>query len=340
MQEWHDGRYDRLYVAVVTPYKPNSFEVDEQALRTLLRYFLQPQYIESGIGIIINPEAGEVFYLSRQEKLRNIEIALEETKGKVPVFTGIIDTTTKAICEDAKIAMKMGVDGIFFMPPMGALDITIAWNPIKYPEVWLNILREVVRTANLPIIVHPVANLTPLYGVGLPLEPTLSICNTIPNIVGWKMTYSWDGYKIIARGLKTLRNHVGILCAPGVYFHEAIASGYFDGAVSGSFNYALEHMFQHINAAKSDNLVLAKRIWHSGLSDLHEYIYSDYSRLHVRYKVATWLRGLIPSPVMRPPMPPPKIDEVRTLTSFFQKMGVKIINNAEEKLAELSPIQA
>jgi len=333
-----ENNYDRLYVAVVTPYKPNSYDVDENALRNLLRYFLQRKYIDAGIAIIINPEAGEVFYLSKEEKIRNIEIALEESKGRVPVFTGISELTTKGVCDEAKTAMRLGVDGIFFLPPMGALDITIAWNPVKYPEVWISMLREIVNAANLPIIVHPVANFSPVYGVGLPLETTIKICKEITNVVGWKMTYNWDGYKIVAKGLRNLERHVGILCAPGVYFHEAMLSDLFDGAVSGSFNYALEHMMEHIQAIRNGDLVNAKRIWVNGLSDLHDYIYSDYSRLHVRYKIATWLRGLIPSPYMRPPMPSPSLEEVKTITQLFTKMGAKIISKPEEKLRELTPV--
>src|SRR3972149_1350818 len=87
-------KYDRLYVAMVTPHKDNTYEPDERQLRAFLRRFLQRKYVEAGIGIIINPEAGEIFYLSREEKRRNVEIAVEEVKGKVPVFAGVIDNTT------------------------------------------------------------------------------------------------------------------------------------------------------------------------------------------------------------------------------------------------------
>ena len=56
-------KYDRLYVAIVTPYKDGSYDPDEEQLRSFLRFFLQPEYVEAGIGIIINPEAGETCLL-------------------------------------------------------------------------------------------------------------------------------------------------------------------------------------------------------------------------------------------------------------------------------------
>jgi 4-hydroxy-tetrahydrodipicolinate synthase len=77
-----ESRYERLYVALLTPYKDNTFDIDEKQLRSLVRLFLQPKYVEAGIGIIINPEAGEIFYLTREEKRRNVEIALKKSMAR------------------------------------------------------------------------------------------------------------------------------------------------------------------------------------------------------------------------------------------------------------------
>jgi len=324
-ESWHDGRFDRLFVAACTPYKKNSYEVDEEGLRNLLRYFLQPKYVEAGIAIIINPEAGEIFYLSRREKLRNVQIAVEECKNKVPLFAGAIDLTTEDTVAVAKDAEDAGVDGIFVIPPLGALDVTTSWNAVKYPEVWIDQVKAIDQVVDMPIICHPTATPNIAYGNGLPLEPTLLMCREIPNIVGWKMTYNWDGWKTVARGLRSLDKHVGILGAPAVYFHEALACGLFDGTVTGSFNYALEPMIDHIVAWRKGDVKKATEIWNSGLSELQEYVYSDFSRLHVRYKITAWLRGLVSHPFMRPPMPRPKKEEAITLRHLMNKTGIPLI---------------
>ena len=44
----------------------------------------------------------------------------------------------------------------------------------------------------------------------------------------------------------------------------------------------------------------------------------EYSRLHVRYK-AGWLRGHIDNPLMRPPQPKPKPEEVRRLRELLSE---------------------
>lgn len=317
-------KYDRLFVAVLTPMKEN-YAVDEPALRKLLQYFMQPKFREAGGAIIINPEAGELFCLSRQEKRRNIEIAQEECGGKVPIFAGVIDLTTEDAVKVAVDAKELGVDGIFLMPPLGSMDITTSWNAEKYPEVFVDMAKAEVEAVDLPAIVHPVGSASATFGIGLPLIATLAMCKEIPNIVGWKMTYSYPGGIIIAKALRALDRHVGILRASARFFHEYLATDYFDGTVTGAFNYAMESMIDHINAWRRRDVDEACRIWKAGLADLHEYVYSDYSRLHVRYKAATWLRGLIPLPFMRPPMPKPRKEEILTLRQLLTKAGLSVI---------------
>ena len=184
--------YDRLYVAAVTPYKQN-FEVDEAALRKFLGYFMQPKFTESGGAIIINPEAGEVSYLTREEKRRNVEIAVECCGGKVPVFAGVQDLRTEDTVNGAVDAKKAGADGIFIFPPIGSGAVTKLWDPEQYPEVWIDVAKEIVDAVDLPTLTHPAAS-TPFFG-GIPPGPTVKMCNEIPNIVGWKMTYTYPGWK-------------------------------------------------------------------------------------------------------------------------------------------------
>ena len=153
-------KYDRLFVAILTPMKEN-YDVDEQALRKFLKYFMQPKFRDAGGVVIINPEAGEIFYLSREEKRRNVEIAMEECGGKVPVFAGAIDLRTEDSVKVAKDAKEVGAEGIFLIPPMGSIDVTLAWNPDKYPEVWLDMAKAQVEAVDLPAIAHPTAPYSP-----------------------------------------------------------------------------------------------------------------------------------------------------------------------------------
>jgi 4-hydroxy-tetrahydrodipicolinate synthase len=316
--------YDRLFVAIVTPTKDDG-DVDEKELRKHLRYFMQPKFVEAGGAMVINPEAGEAFYMTRKEKKRNVEIAAEECKGKVPLFSGVIGLTTKDCVQGAIDAKEAGADGIFLLPPMGSGDVTTAWDVVKYPEVYIDMAKAEIDAVDLPALVHPTGPVSN-WGVGLPLPAALQMCREIPNIVGWKMTYNYNSHIRIAKGLRTLDRHVGVMGAPGDVFHEALASGYFDGTVTGCFNYAMEKMIDHINAWTNNDIDAARRIWHGGLSNLQDYMFSEYSRLHTRYKAATWLRGLISNPFMRPPQPQPRKEEIEKLRVLLKGAGLEIID--------------
>ncbi len=323
---------DHLFVAVLLPYD-RALKVDEAAYRRFLRHFLDNErFVRMGGGLCINPEAGEIFYLTREEKRRVLEIAMEEINGKVPVLAGTWAITTEETVETAKDCKALGVDGIFVTPPGGAQDVTSCWDADTYPEIWLDQIIAQDRVVDLPIVTHPVGGAKPPFNPGLPLVATLKICREVKNVVGWKMTYMYDGVRIIANGLRSLDRHVAVMGALASRFHEYKATGMFDGTLSGFWNFALDPMLDHLEAWDRNDVVQARKIWDGGLSQLHDYV-ADMGRLHIRYKTATWLCGLIPNPFMRAPMPKPLQSEIDTLYRLLKKVGIPVIDMKETRLA-------
>ena len=315
----------RFYTALLLPFEGN-LKIDETGLRSLVRYYVDnPQFSKVG-GLIANPEAGEAFYLTREEKRRVLEIVLEEAAGKMPVLAGTFAWTTEETVQIAVEAKSMGVDGIFVVPPAGSMDVSLAWDSVRYPEVWLDQIKAQDDAVDLPIFTHPITNASQPWGMGLPLEPTLKFCREVPNIVGWKMTYAYLGHRILSRALREQAPDVALLCSSAHFFHEFLSVGNFDGTISGSWNYALEPMLDHIEAFQRNDLVAACKVWNSGLAHLHEYIYAEPGRLHVRYKIAAWLRGLIASPKMRPPMPTARPEEIKRVAELMTAAGLQVVH--------------
>jgi dihydrodipicolinate synthase/N-acetylneuraminate lyase len=308
-------------------------KIDELAYRQFLQHFLKNEkFVRMGGGLCINPEAGEIFYLTRAEKRRALEIAMEEINGKVPVIAGTWALTTEETVETAKDCKALGVDGIFVTPPGGAQDVTSCWDADNYPEIWLDQIIAQDRAVDLPIVTHPVGGAKPPFHPGLPLGATLKICNEVKNIVGWKMTYMYDGFRLIANGLRGLDRHVAVMGALASRFHEYKATGMFDGTLSGFWNFALDPMLDHLEAWDNKDIDKAREIWDGGLSQLQEYV-ADMGRLHIRYKTAAWLRGLIPSPFMRAPMPKPQQVEIDTIYRLLRQVGLSVIELKETRLA-------
>jgi 4-hydroxy-tetrahydrodipicolinate synthase len=263
----------RLFVTPVLPFADEHARViDEQGYRSLLQYLMAPDFIAAGAGVIANPEAGEIFYLSREEKRRVVELTVEECGDRVPVFAGVAATSTDEYVEVAVDAAAAGAVGLFACPPIGASDVTVSWDAERYPEIWIDMLKAVTAEVSLPIITHPVSSVTPRFGQGLPLSAALRMCEEIPQIAGWKMTYSYDGLLRVARGLREAQPRVAVMPASAHWLHELLARDYCDGIVTGSFNYSLEAMLEHIAAWRRNDVVAARAVWNSGLEDLQAYI--------------------------------------------------------------------
>lgn len=321
----------KYYATLVCPFDGDG-QIDEAGYRRLLRYFLQPRFREVG-GICVNPEAGEVFYLTRAEKRRLVEIAIEEVNGAMPVIAGTFAVTTREVVEAAQDAKAIGAQGLFVIPPTGCGDISANWDADKYPEVWLDQLRAQDEAVDMPMIAHPSGSSNvPLYGKGIPSRATEIICKAIPNIVGWKMTYPYEGNKKITQVLRALDRPIAVLQSGAYYFHEHLANGNFDGTMSGFWNVALEPMLDHIDAWKRGDVDAARQIWNGGLSELQSYQKGD-GRLHVRYKIGAWLRGLIDRPDMRAPMPRPRPEEIETMYRLMSRVGIPLVDKKDLRIA-------
>jgi 4-hydroxy-tetrahydrodipicolinate synthase len=318
---------DRCYAALLLPMT-DTLKIDEPAFRKYIQYFVGNEQFRKIGGLCINPEAGEIFYLTREEKRRVLEIAMEEAHGKMPIIAGTWALTTEETVATARDVKALGADGIFVTPPGGAQDVTSCWDADNYPEIWIDQIQAQDRAVDMPIITHPVSGSAAPFSPGLPLAATLRVCREVPNIVGWKMTYGYDGYRIIAKGLRSLERPVAVLGALASRFHEYKATDLFDGTLSGFWNFALEPMLDHLAAWDRDDVVAARKIWDGGLVQLHEYV-ADMGRLHIRYKTAAWLRGLLPNPYMRPPMPRPRQIEIDTIYQLLQNAGLNVIPKSE-----------
>ena len=325
--------YDKMYVASVTPYKPGTEDFDEVAFRNYMRYYANSNFIDAGGAILVSPEAGEAFYTTPQEKVRLAEIALEELGDRTMVFSGVMQTTTKACLAEAAALKSAGVHGVFLMPPIGTIDIVTAWDPVKNPEVWIDQLRTIADAVDLPVIIHPTGGMY----FAMPLEAGMKIVDAVPQIVGYKMiTADTEAMAAALRGYT--KRHVGVLLAGASRMHPAILGGYFDGTVSGSWNYAMEPMVEAIVMARDEHKEAeAAAIWSDGLLDLHATVSSREKgyRLHSAYKVTTWLRGLIPDPFLRPPQRRLPIDQVIELRDAVKKAHLEVIS--DDNIAKAYP---
>jgi 4-hydroxy-tetrahydrodipicolinate synthase len=97
---------------VCTPFTAD-YEVDEKSLRKLINHL-----IDGGVhGLFVLGSTSEVAYLTDKRRADVIRIAIDETKGRVPVVAGAIDMTTFRVNDHVRAAVEAGIDGIVLTAP-------------------------------------------------------------------------------------------------------------------------------------------------------------------------------------------------------------------------------
>ena len=106
-------------------------------------------------GMIMLGSVGENYALDYAEKLDVLKATVAQVKRRIPVLTGVAETTTRLACRFAEDAKKIGVDGLMVLPALVYKSD---------PRETMTHFRTVARTTDLPILVY---NNPPAYGVDI-----------------------------------------------------------------------------------------------------------------------------------------------------------------------------
>ena len=154
--------------ALITPFRADG-SLDEPAVRRLAR-----RQIDAGIHFL-SPcgTTGEAPTLTHQEKLRIVELVVEEAAGKVPVLAGAGGYDTREVIELARDLERIGVDGI--------LSVTPYYNK-PTPEGLYRHFSAIADATQLKMVLYNVPGRT---GVNLDVATVVRL-SAHPNIVGVK----------------------------------------------------------------------------------------------------------------------------------------------------------
>src|SRR4051812_29169125 len=129
-----------VFPAVTTQFKQDqSLDLDATARHVDV-------LIESGIaGLIMLGSLGENVALEPQEKRAVMETTIRAARGRVPVLSGVAETSTAAAVRYVKEMEKLGADGVMVLPAMVYKSD---------PRETLTHFRTVAGSTGLPIIVY------------------------------------------------------------------------------------------------------------------------------------------------------------------------------------------
>ncbi|WP_194867840.1 dihydrodipicolinate synthase family protein [Pseudoalteromonas sp. PPB1] len=142
-----------VYPAVTTQFNDDesiNFETTKTMINTL---------IEEGVhGIIVLGTVGENCSLRAEEKREVLRAAKEVVGGRVPVISGVAETTTALAVEFVRDAEEIGIDGYMVLP--GMVYRSTEREAIHHYQ-------QVARNTNLPVMIY---NNPVTYGVDVSIE--------------------------------------------------------------------------------------------------------------------------------------------------------------------------
>lgn len=143
--------------------------LDEQGTREFIRHLLS---YDIG-GLYVTGSTGETFLMTSEERMRQLEITMEEVGDKVPVVVHVGAMSTRETIRLAKHAESLGAAGVSSVPPFY----------FKYnPDQIYNYYKDVAEATSLPMIVYNI----PLAGM-MTVDQIIRL-SEIENVKGVKYT--------------------------------------------------------------------------------------------------------------------------------------------------------
>lgn len=162
------GNFGSVLTAVVTPFD-GQLEVNYRVFRELLRMLCE----NGSEGVVVAGTTGESPTLSKEEKLRLFDAALEEVGDRMKVIAGTCGYDTRSSVSLSREAEKLGVHGILGVAPY--------YNRPPQEGLYVH-FKAIAEAVSIPIMLYNIPSRT-----GVNIEPeTVARLAEISNIVALK----------------------------------------------------------------------------------------------------------------------------------------------------------
>ncbi len=99
--------------ALVTPFNKGDESINEENLRNLVNHLIE----QDVTGLVPVGTTGEFVNMTFEERLKVIEIVVDEANGRVPVIAGTGETGTRLVIDATRAATDIGVDAVLIVTP-------------------------------------------------------------------------------------------------------------------------------------------------------------------------------------------------------------------------------
>jgi 4-hydroxy-tetrahydrodipicolinate synthase len=305
----HAPRFHGCMPANLLPFTAD-LAIDEPAYRKHLRWLVDAPGVT---GLVANGHAAEVASLTREERRRTLDIALDEVAGKVPVVTGIYSDGTLEAIELARDAQAAGAAGLLVFPPT-----LFMWGAQLKPDMVLRHFQTLADAVDLPLVVfeYPVAS-----GIGYSPETLAELCK-IPTVAAIK---DWSNeivsYEKNLRAVRASGRPVAVMSSFTMSLMASFMLGA-DGCISGMGSVTADLQSALFAAVQAGRLDEARGI-NDRVAPLVNVFYAPpFVDMHNRMKEALVLLGRIPAAHVRPPLTPVSAAEREAIRLALRESGL------------------
>jgi 4-hydroxy-tetrahydrodipicolinate synthase len=273
---------------MVTPFARDE-SVDEAAVRRLAK-----RQIDAGIHFLVPVgTTGESPTLSEDERVRIVELVVEEAADRVPILAGAGGYDTKEVIHVGQRMKAVGAQGL--------LSVTPYYNK-PTPEGLFQHYSAIAGEVGLPVIVYNVPGRT---GCNVDVG-TLVRLSAVPNIVGVKEASG--NVSQMSEICRAVPESFIVLSGDDVLTLPLMALGG-HGIISVSANQAPAAMSRMVELAEANDFAAARRI-HQRLMPLLSANFIESNPIPVKFAMAQM--GLLEE-VYRLPMVPPRPESRRRI---------------------------
>ena len=290
-------KFTGLGTALVTPFTKNG-EMDEKAVRRLGR-----RQIDSGTHFLVPVgTTGENPTLETSERIRMVEILVDEAKGQVPVLAGAGGYNTKEVVHLAKAMHKAGADGL--------LSVTPYYNKPTQEGI-VQHFKAIADATPLPIVLYNIAGRT---GVNIETA-TVARLAQVPTIIGVKEASG--SLSQMCDVLNALPSDFLVLSGDDALTLPLMAVGG-RGVISVVSNEIPKEMAQMVEAAERNDFAAARAI-HARIMPLMQINFVESNPGPV--KAAMAMMGLLEEN-FRLPMVPVKPESKAKIEAVLKTLGL------------------
>ena len=302
------SRFSGVIPPVIIPLKQDRTLDDASFFKSINRM------IDAGVsGLFFLGSSGEVAFLTSEERLHVIRVALEIVGGRVPVLVGVIDMETLRVIEKIEQLKGLPIDALVATAPFYALG-----GP-RETERHFDALREhtdlPIFAYDLPVCVH--TKLTPDMLMRLAKKGTIQ---GVKDSSGDDVSFRW-----LMLDNEDAGHPLQLLTGHEVVVDGALLGGA-DGSVPGLANIDPVSYVEQFRAAKAGDWAKVSQIQDhlARLMMMTRYVKATvgFGAGVGAFKTALWQMGIFETNQMREPVQALEGDDVATIVSILKKNGM------------------